>query len=89
MIYPEPTNDERAERAHEALMSYVQAKGDVLEENNSEIGDLIADLLHLARKWNELNNEDESVEQVIRLGKMHYDAEVDEESDSDSEQETV
>ncbi len=70
------TNDTRAERAHAALQSYVEAKGEVFENGSSEIADLIADLLHLAARLLEgENTPEDTVERCLRLAQMHFDAE--------------
>jgi hypothetical protein len=69
-------NDTRAERAQAALQSYVEAKGEVFENSSSEIGDLIADLLHLAARLLEGEHSGgETVERCLRLAQMHFDAE--------------
>src|ERR1700687_1052190 len=47
------TTGTRADRAMEALRHYVESKREVLENSSSEIVDLIADLLHLAARWDE------------------------------------
>lgn len=64
-----PSNDTRAHRAEIALQAYVEAKGEVFENSEDEIADLIADLLHLGAR-NESDNE-----RILRLGQMHFDAE--------------
>jgi len=62
------TNDARADRAETALRQYVGAKGEVFENSSSEI----ADLLHLSVS---LNDWDDPVKSVLRLARMHFDAE--------------
>ena len=66
------SNDTRAERARHALQAYVLAKGDVFENNSSEIADLMADLLHLTVRTDQ---GDEAVESTLRLARMHFEAE--------------
>jgi hypothetical protein len=66
------SNQTRAERAEQALMQYVEAKGEVFENSSSEIADLIADLLHLTAK---LDEGDDPVESTLRLARLHSDAE--------------
>jgi hypothetical protein len=70
------SNDNRAERAQAALLSYVEAKGEVFEISSSEIADLMADLLHLAARLHEgENSPEETVKRCLRLAQMHFDAE--------------
>lgn len=70
------SNDTRAERAQAALQSYVEAKGEIVENSSSEIAELIADLLHLAARLLESENSgEETVERCLRLARMHFDAE--------------
>jgi len=66
------TNEERAERARQALEHYVEAKGEVFENSSSEIADLVADLLHLAVRTDE---GDDAVQSALRLAVLHYEAE--------------
>lgn len=66
------TNTTRAERAQNALRSYVEAKGEVFENSSSEIADLMADLLHLAARTDQ---GEEAVESTLRLARMHFEAE--------------
>jgi hypothetical protein len=66
------SNDNRAERAQNALRTYLETKGEVFENNSSDIADLIADLLHLAVRTDQ---GDEAVESTLRLAQMHFDAE--------------
>jgi hypothetical protein len=65
-------NVARARRAYEALRQYVEASGEAFEENSSEISDLIADLLHLAARWDQ---GDDPVDSTLRLARMHFEAE--------------
>jgi hypothetical protein len=67
------TNQEKAERAARILQTYVEARGDVVEEaSSSEIADLIADLLHLTVR---IDQGHEPVDSTLRLARMHFDAE--------------
>ncbi|VTR93382.1 unnamed protein product [Gemmata massiliana] len=66
------SNATRAERARAALVSYVEAKGEVFENSGSEIADLIADLLHLSVR---IEDADNGPSTVLRLARMHFDAE--------------
>ena len=65
-------NDIRSERAQAALQSYVEAKGETFENSGSEVGDLIADLLHLAVR---IEDADSGPETVLRIARMHFEAE--------------
>lgn len=73
------SNATRAERAENALRVYVEANGDVFENSSSEIADIIADLLHLAARTDE---GDDPIDSTLRLARMHYEAEVQEEAES-------
>jgi hypothetical protein len=73
-----PDNQTRADRANEALRQYVEAKGEVFEESCSEIADLIADLLHLAARWDQ---GDGPIDSTLMLARMHFDAECDREGE--------
>ena len=77
------SNAARAERAENALRHYIEARGEVFENSSSEIADLIADLLHLAATMDGGETEDEStVEAVLHLAQLHYEAETDEEREA-------
>jgi hypothetical protein len=86
--YTEPTNAARAERARKTMAEYAKIcewPENEPQEEVSAIADLIADLLHLAA-----SNEDEegmspNVERIISLAQLHYEAETDEEEDSDDD----
>jgi hypothetical protein len=67
-------NETRADRANEALRQYLEATGEAFEQNSSEIADLIADLLHLAARWDQ---GDDPIDSTLRLARMHFDAEQD------------
>lgn len=70
---PDPAeNEARAGRARAALLQYVAAKGEVYEDNSSEIADLITDLLHLTVR---IDQGDDPVESTLRLARMHFEAE--------------
>jgi hypothetical protein len=69
------SNLTRAARAQAALRSYIEAKGEVFENSNSEIADLIADLLHLAVWIGEII--EELSERVLGLARLHFEAEQD------------
>jgi len=71
-------NETRADRANEALRQYVEATGEAFEQNSSEIADLIADLLHLAARWDQ---GDDPIDSTLRLARMHFDAEQNEEGE--------
>ena len=65
-------NTIRAARAEAALQAYILAKGEVFENNSSEVADLIADLLHLVAR---IDQGDDPIERTLRLARMHFDAE--------------
>ena len=83
------SNETRAERAEDALRAYVEAKGEVFENDRSEIADLIADLLHLLARdhtpekvvmpWQE-----DVIQSTLDLAQMHFESEQEE---GDEEQE--
>jgi hypothetical protein len=75
------TNARRAERAETALRTYVEAKDETYEASSSEIADLMADLLHLTAS---LDEGDDPVESVLRLARLHFDAEHDNPEEMDS-----
>lgn len=79
------SNETRAERAENTLRSYVEAKGEVFENDRSEIADLIADLLHLINRDHNPDHETPWIDDVIRstldLAEMHFDAECCEDDD--------
>ena len=64
-----PSNGKRADKGKEAVALIADEDIDVPEELCTYMGDLIADLMHLARRegipWSE----------VLRKGRMHHDAE--------------
>jgi hypothetical protein len=66
-----PTRNEvRAERARTALEQYVIAKGEVFENDSSEIAELITDLLHLTVR---IDQGDDPVESTLRLARMRFE----------------
>jgi hypothetical protein len=69
-------NRGRADRAFTALQAYIEARGETFESSSSEIVDLIADLLHLAA---DLDEGFDPIDSTIRLARMHFEAERDEE----------
>ncbi|HYH63526.1 MAG TPA: hypothetical protein VD866_02400 [Urbifossiella sp.] len=66
-------NNSRAERARATLRGRVEAKGKVFEESDSEVAELMADLLHLAVRI----AGSEGAGRVLRVARMHFDAEHD------------
>jgi hypothetical protein len=77
------SNATRAKRAENALRFYIEAIGEVFENSSSEVADLIADLLHLATTMDGGETEDEStVQAVLDLAQLHYEAETDEEKEA-------
>ena len=59
----------RIESAREALLNFGERDGDLLDCYETDIIDLIADLLHLAEA------EGVDPESVLRMAKMHWEAE--------------
>jgi len=75
-MHYEPDNQERADWAKRALITFAADTGlDMEEEPETAISDLLADLMHLARQmgldW----------DQAMETATMNYDAEVEEEGD--------
>lgn len=67
------TNQERAERAQEALDSI----GGLYDDTDTVLADLLADLMHLSGR--------ESVAEAVRMAEVHYECECDEEEDPDAD----
>jgi hypothetical protein len=70
---PEPTNKDRAGWAHEALRRFGEITGVGDEDLKTQISDLVADLMHLAKI------ESVDFDDVLDSARMHYEAELDEE----------
>lgn len=74
----EVTNEDRAGWAESACETFADITGQKMEYDLPEIiGDLICNLLHLAAQHGM------SADSVLETGKMHYDAEVEEEEEED------
>ena len=73
MANEDPTNEERAAAALEALKGE-KYQGDRAVTDPEDIADLVADLLHLARSL------DIEPDYIIRTAQMNFDAEVEEEA---------
>lgn len=70
MAQGERSNKQRASDAAEACQLYGTLTGlDATDELESLIGDLIADLLHLAKRKRI------DTDRVIRMGQMHFEEE--------------
>jgi hypothetical protein len=70
------TNEDRADWAAVACEAFADITGQNMEEDLPEIiGDLIANLLHLA------NQQGMCAEDRLENGRMHYDAEIAEEEE--------
>lgn len=69
----EISTDTRADRAEMALRTYIESKGEVFEENTDEVGDLIADLLHLAERYD--GPQVDHFQWLMDRAKGHYDTE--------------
>jgi|688.fasta_scaffold109655_6 hypothetical protein len=73
------TNEDRAAWAEVACEAFADITGQVMEDELPEIiGDLIANLLHLA------NQKGMCPEGRLENGRMHYEAEVAEEEDANA-----
>ena len=71
-----PTNEERADWGRGACDTFAESVGmDMADDLPTIIGDLIANLLHLA------DQEGMCVESLLARAKMHYDAEITEEDE--------
>jgi NTP pyrophosphatase (non-canonical NTP hydrolase) len=70
------TNEDRAGWAEVACEAFAEITGQDIENDLPEIiGDLIANLMHLA------NQQGMSVEDRLENARMHYDAEIEEEEE--------
>jgi NTP pyrophosphatase (non-canonical NTP hydrolase) len=70
------TNEDRAAWAEVACEAFAEITGQDMEDDLQEIiGDLIANLLHLA------NQQGMCAEERLENGRMHYEAEIAEEED--------
>ena len=73
------TNEDRAGWAEVACEAFAEITGQDLENDLPEIiGDLIANLMHLA------SQNGMSVEDRLENARMHYDAEIEEEEECDA-----
>jgi NTP pyrophosphatase (non-canonical NTP hydrolase) len=73
------TNEDRAGWAEVACEAFAEITGQDMENDLPEIiGDLIANLMHLA------NQNGMSVEDRLENARMHYDAEIEEEEECDA-----
>jgi len=71
-----PTNEERADWGRDACDTFAESvRMDMANELPTIIGDLIANLLHLA------DSEGMCAESLLARAKMHYDAEITEEDE--------
>ena len=68
-----PTNEDRAEWAHQAIETFQAATHMQGEDDATIIGDLLANIMHYCR----LNDID--FEARLANGRMHFEAEVEEE----------
>jgi hypothetical protein len=73
MADTEPTNKDRAAWAYKAIRAFVKAKGEVYDDTEieTEIQDLISDLLHLAHE-----SAVPCVQDVLDRAQRHYEYEV-------------
>lgn len=76
----EVTNDDRAGWAEVACEAFAEITGQDMEDDLPEIiGDLIANLLHLA------NQQGMCPEERLENGRMHYEAEIAEEEECNAD----
>ena len=75
----EPTNESRADFAEKTLWFYANLKDAGQFPDESTLSDLLADLMHLARRV------DADFESAISTARVNFNAEVQEESDENSE----
>lgn len=85
------TNEDRAERGAKCLEFYASIQSDWAEEdmdgNVSALGDLIADLLHLAATWPTEDGMSPAPERVLMMAQAHFEEETEEEEDDDDDDE--
>lgn len=84
----EQTNTERAERGRKTLEAYCEGDGFDLDQPGdvaSALGDLICDLHHYVDKLEGESGRRDifDFEEILRMGQMHHDAEVEEEREDD------
>ncbi len=70
-----PTNRDRASWAHEGLQTYATRTGVISEDLETQMSDLLGDMMHLARF------EGVDFDEVIRRGGGHFRVEVREDPD--------
>lgn len=79
MAFSEPTNEDRANWARAALEVFSQKTGlDMAVELDCSIGDLLANMMHLCKQ------EGLDFDALLETGRMHFEAETDEEEAMDS-----
>jgi len=77
MLIGEPTNKERAARIDTALEGYFSARGDSPDETESDIADMLADIMHYCRR------KGETFQDLLERATMNFEAEVNEPEDKD------
>lgn len=70
----EPTNEDRADWAEDALEYYSERVGDTAEEQPTAVVDLLGDLMHFC------NRRGFNFSTLLATAEMHYDAETEEEA---------
>jgi hypothetical protein len=65
----ETPNERRAEIAFRTVLAYQSYKGEDMDDTETGIVDLIADLLHLGEQYGL------DADTIERISRMHYDAE--------------
>ena len=77
MLIGEPTNKERAARIDTALGGYLSAKGDIPDETESDLADMLTDIMHYCRR------EGETFKDLLERATINFEAEDDELEDGD------
>lgn len=70
----EPTNEERAERAHRIIDAY-RERHDTGEEDEIVLTDLLADLLHACTMLDGLDNLPLDFDRCLDMARRHFEAE--------------
>ncbi len=83
----ETTNSDRADRAAALLLTYQQQHDTGNDEPDSVMADLIADLMHHARR--SMGLDDDRIEEVIERARGHFQAELEEEEGTDPPETTL
>ncbi len=80
----EPNNADRAERARQTLDFFKELVGG--DDYQTTMGDLLADLKHLAKQETESGGEPLDFDEAVRSAGFHFEAELQEETEDLAEQ---